>query len=144
MSTITSASATLTLAHDSLFPVAVKVEGFDVDSAVNFDAVETGVTKLGVDGKLSVGWVPHAIPMTLTLQADSASNKTFDAIEEWEKTQREKAQLRLVLAIPATNQAYVFSKCVITNSIVVPSLQRTLAPRTFSITCESIAPMVAV
>ncbi len=134
--TLTSMNSVLTMAHSSLFPVATQIQGFSTDAAMVADELETGVVQMGVDGKMSYARVPNPITFTITLQSDSDSNDSFDIVEGYEKTNREKTELTFTLTIPAIKRAYTFTKCVITNLNPLAPVQRVLGPRTFKVACE--------
>ena len=136
--TLTSMNSVLTMANSTLFPAATQIEGFATDAAVAVDELETGIAVMGVDGKMSYGRVPNVRTCTITFQADSPSNTSFDIVEAFEKTQREKIELTFTLQVPSINRAYTFTKCVLTNINPLSPIQRTLGARTYKVACERV------
>ena len=78
MGDITAANTTIMISIPDLFPVPQQLQGFANDDIFDIPAIESVETLMGVDGKLSGGFVFKPIPMEVTLQADSASNQFFD------------------------------------------------------------------
>ena len=65
--TITAANSVLLLSVASLFDVPQRIQGFSADNITNTDNLNNAETLMGVDGRLSAGWVAVAIPQTITL-----------------------------------------------------------------------------
>src|SRR5574343_439884 len=87
---ITSANAVLMLTIPNLFQLPQRIQGWAADDAFGSDAVTTGDTVMGVDGGMSYGYVPAITPLTLHLQADSASLSLFEDLDAAEQTIQEK------------------------------------------------------
>jgi hypothetical protein len=104
--TLTTANSTLALTTEALFPAAQRLQGYAADDAFDFDAVENGEYSMGIDGKLSAGFVYNEIPFTITLQADSASLTLFEQIWQYEYTNRTKLQQNLTVTVPAVSKRY--------------------------------------
>lgn len=135
--TITSANSVFNLSAEGVY-AGVRIEGFSADAAFAAESFETGVGQMGVDGKFSRGWVPSAIPQTITLNADSQSIDVFDAIYQYEKTQRETVHLTATITITATGKSYTLTDGVLTNYVPFASHGRTQAPVTFQILWGSV------
>lgn len=140
--TITSANSTFVLSAAPLFPAAVKIEGYAADASFAFDSAEVAQVLLGVDGKMSAGWVPRIFTQTVTLQADSESRAVFDAIVGYEDTQREKVFLHGVITLPSISRSFSLTRGVLTNYKALPDGARVLQPTPFTITWESVTPAV--
>ncbi len=76
--TLTSANAILLLSVNGLFDTARRIEGFSSDDITDADAIETVETSMGVDGRLSGGYVHVATRQKIVLQADSLSIEFFE------------------------------------------------------------------
>jgi hypothetical protein len=76
--TLTSANYTLVLVVPDVFPVPQAIQGYSTDDMFGMEAVTGVETLLGVDGRLSAGWIPVEKRMTITLQADSPSVVMFE------------------------------------------------------------------
>lgn len=71
--TITSANSIILFRCIGVYDNWVKLEGYEVDNAASFTDVTLAETQMGVDGKQSIGFVPHETPVTLNFAANSAS-----------------------------------------------------------------------
>lgn len=138
--TITAANSVLLLSAAGLFDVPQRIQGFSADNITNTDTMANAETLMGVDGRLSAGWVAVAIPQTITLQADSPSNDFFDALLQAEETAREKYVLTGSLVLPAISKKYAMTRGFLTGIVKFPAVGRTLAPRAFTIMWERVAP----
>lgn len=137
LKTITSANATLFVTVDGLWSGPQQLEGFGTDSAVEQDDFTPGVAEKGVDGKMSVGWVPTVKVIKLTFAADSPSLALMaDWLDAQEKA-REVMPCAMTFNVPSIKRAYTGTKGVITGGGNMPNAQQTLKSRQFTITFES-------
>lgn len=135
--TITSANATLFITVDGLWNSPQKLEGFGTDSAVEMDDFTPSVAEKGVDGKMSVGWVPTLKVIKLTFAADSPSLALMaDWIEAQEKA-REVMPCNITFTLRSIGRTYTGTKGVVTGGGIMPNAQQTLKPRQLTITFES-------
>lgn len=137
--TLTSTNSEFILSVSGLY-AGVKIEGFASDDAFTFDAFETGVGMMGVDGKFSMGYVPSPKPQNITLQADSDSIDVFEAIYAYIVSQRETIRLSGVVTVQSTGKSYALSDGVLVNYTPVPDHKRTLQPQRFTIMWGSVMP----
>lgn len=138
--TITAANSVLLLSVEGLFPVPQRIQGFSADNVTSTDSLASKETLMGVDGRLSAGWVAVAVPQTITLQADSPSNDFFDALLQAEETAREAYVLTGSLVLPAIGKKYAMSRGFLTGITKFPAVGKTLAPRAFNILWERVTP----
>ncbi len=139
MGTITSADAVLTLGAQDAFTNPVQIEGFAVDDAFETAEVENAEVMKGVDGKLSVGWIPVLNRMTITLQADSVSMFFFDTVNQTENQARRKLRLDGSLSIPSTGQLFTLVNGYSTKYTPTPKAGKVLQARKFEITFDTIS-----
>lgn len=104
--TLTVANSTLSLTVEGLYPQAQRIQGYAADDAFDFENVENGEYSMGIDGKLSAGFVFNEIPFTFTLQADSPSLAIFEQVYQYEVSNRTKLALNLTLALPSVGKRY--------------------------------------
>lgn len=137
---ITSANAVLALAVPPLFPVPQRIQGFSTDDIYGIAQIKSVETAMGVDGLLSGGFVFVAIVQSLMLQADSASNDFFDTW--WTSMQATKGVYRAsgLIKLPAISTKFSQTKGFLTGYTPAPAGKRTLQPRSYEITWESIFP----
>lgn len=136
--TLTSANAILLISVAGLYDVAQRIQGFSADDITDTDAVEPKETMMGVDGRLSAGWVPVIIKQNITLQADSLSNDLFENWAASERTSRETYVASGGLIIPSTGRKYAMRRGFLKGFVTFPSLKRTAQPRRYSIDWESV------
>lgn len=142
MPTITSANSVFTLVVPSLFPVPQTLAGFATDDAFANEPVTMAETKMGVDGKMSSGFTPFMTPMTITLQADSASIALFDTWAGAMKVTKEVVTASASIALPGTGRSYTLTNGVLTKYPQLPGVKKLLEPVQYTITWESINPAV--
>jgi hypothetical protein len=140
MASITSANAVVTLSVPPLFVVPQQLQGFAADDVFDVPEIKSVETLMGVDGKLSGGFVYVAIPQQITLQADSLSNDFFDTW--WTQMQAAKD---VYVALGMVTLRSIGTKFVMTNGFLTgykptPGAKKILQPRRFEITWESIVP----
>jgi hypothetical protein len=141
MPAITSVNAIFTLSISNLFPAPVQLQGFSAEDIFTNDPVVPNEISMGLDGVLSAGYVNVPTPMSIMLQADSASNDIFD---QWRYAPIANngtvyfAQGTLIL--PALAKKWAMTQGVLTSFPTVSDAARTLRPRRFGITWESVTP----
>lgn len=136
--TLTSANSIILLAVASLFIVPQQLQGFDVDDVVTTDPVSNAETRMGVDSRLSAGWVAMERKQTFALQADSLSCDLFDSWYATEQQIKEKLRANGTIQLPATGKSYAMFNGVLTQYSPIPTVKKILQPRQFVITWESI------
>lgn len=141
MADITSANAVLLLSVPLLLPVAQQIQGFGLDDAFDLDDITPSEVFMGVDGTLSGGFVYVARPMTVTLQADSASNDFFDAWMSGQQAGVGSAPAEGVLTLTAIQRSYTLVTGFLTRYHPVADAKRVLQPRKYQITWQNILPV---
>jgi hypothetical protein len=139
MATLTSANAVLMIGVASLYNVPVQIQGFSVDDAFASEDLEMAETLMGIDGKLSGGWIPYVVPLEITLQADSTSNLIFDAIIQAEAIARDKYIINAGITIPSIGFVYAFTNGFLKKSSVMPQAKKILQPRKFQLDFQNIS-----
>jgi hypothetical protein len=138
MSTITSANSVLMIGIAKLFNIPVQIQGFAADDAFTLEDVDMAETMMGVDGKMSAGWVPAIKVLDITLQADSASNSFFDAWIAAEQVAREKYVANGSIMIPSTGRIYALTTGYLKRGNLLPPAKKVLQPRKFTIEFSAI------
>lgn len=138
MATITSANSVFTLTAMSVFPVPQVLQGYAADDAFTTESLQIADVTMGVDGKLSAGYVPNPTKVTVMLQADSPSIVLFDAIIAATKVTRNVVYLDGHINLPSTGKQYVLVRGVLTNVSQVPDAKKVLQPHKYEITFESV------
>ncbi|WWQ12987.1 virion structural protein [Ralstonia phage PQ43W] len=108
--TLTVANSSIQMTTEALYTTAQRLQGYATDDAFTTEAVENGEYYMGIDGKLSAGFVFNEIPLTLTFQADSDSLLLFENIWQYEVTNRTKLGQAITIAIPDLKRRYDFTQ----------------------------------
>jgi len=140
--TLTAANSILMLSIDGLFAVPQQLQGFAADDIFDTDSVAPAETSMGVDGKLSGGWVPQEIKQNITLQADSRSVDLFEAWYAAQQTARELYYATGSIYMPAVERKYSMVRGILSGAMVTPNAKKILQPRKFTITWQSVSPSV--
>ena len=138
MKNITAANSIFLLAISDIFPVAQQLVGYAADAAFTNDAVTLGETIIGVDGKMSAGYLPFTITQTIVIMPDSDSLSLF---EEWvaaEKAARELYFANATILIPSIGRQFLLTKGALTSAKIMPDVKKFLQPSEFKITWESV------
>jgi hypothetical protein len=138
--TITSANSVFALAVLGLFDTPVLIQGFGTDDAFDTESLAPAETQMGVDGNFSAGWVPVAVPVNITLQADSDSNVLFETWYAFEQQQQEKFVAQGSILLPATGRKYTLTRGFLTAIAMTPGAKKVLQPRRYSVTFGKITP----
>lgn len=138
--TLTSANSVLTLAVSPIFPAPIRIQGFSTDDVTDMDAVTPKETMMGIDGRLSAGFVPVPITQNITLQADSPSVDFFEDWFTFEQQARETYFALGQLVLPSVGKVYAMTRGVLTGYAPIPAARKTLQPRRFSIIWERVSP----
>lgn len=140
MADITSANAILILSVPLLLPVPQQIQGFSTDEIFDTESAAINETLMGVDGILSGGFVYMPRKMTITLQADSASNTFFDAWAQGMTAGVFVAPATGGITLTGIGKAYVMANGFLTGYKPTPDAKKLLQPRKFELTWESITP----
>ena len=138
MATLTNANSSFLLSVRNLFPVPQKMQGYATDDSFATNDVQPMQVMMGVDGMLSGGFVPYPTEVTFTLQADSPSLAMFDVVLEAQKAQKEGFLFDGTGIIQGTGEKYAMTKGFLTNATPMATGKKTLQPRKFTITFESV------
>lgn len=125
--TLTTANSTLAMTTEALFTTAQRIQGYAADDAFDFEAVENGEYSMGIDGKLSAGFVFNEIPFTMTLQGDSDSLQLFEQIWQYEYSNRTKLTQQVTVTLPAVSKRYELKNGFM-RSYKAPSGKKILQP----------------
>lgn len=126
--TLTTANSVFTLLVPGVFPAPRNIEGYAADDQFSVDSVDVAETLMGVDGKMSAGWVPAIIPMTVMLQADSPSVDLFELWDGVQSVAREIIRAEATIILPGQQKSYVLTNGVLKQVKRFPDGKRTAQP----------------
>ena len=136
--TITSANSVFTIVIPGLFPAPVQLLGYASDKAFTTEALDLAEVQMGVDGRMTAGFVPNPVKQTITLQADSPSKDIFTAVIQAMKTAREVFYISGSISLPSTGESFTLTRGILTNAKQIPDAQKVLQPVDYVITWESV------
>lgn len=137
-STLTSANAVITLSISGIFSAPQQLKGFSTDNIYEMADQVVTETQMGVDGRLSGGFVFNPTQQTFTLQADSPSNTIFETWAAKQRTQRDAYYADGLTVLPSTGEQYVCARGFLKSYPPMPSAAKILQPRKYVIEWESV------
>ncbi|WP_019210814.1 phage tail fiber protein [Yersinia massiliensis] len=138
MSTITSANSVFSLAITNLYATPQILEGYSSDDAFSTDALDITETVMGIDGKLSGGFVFNPTNQTITIMPDSPSLVIFETWVTAMKTMRETLTANATIQLPALGRKYTLTKGFLVSAKTIPDVKKTLQPTPFVIRWERV------
>lgn len=138
--TITSANSVLTLRVPKLFPQGVQMVGYSSDKAFAMETLQLAEVNMGVDGRMTAGYVPNPSVQSITLQADSPSKSFFNGLIQATKAAREVFYIYGDLALPSTGESFTLVRGTLTKGKQVPDAAKVLQPMDYEITWERVDP----
>lgn len=140
MATLTTANSVLTIRCPDVFGIPQVIEGFATEDAFSVPQYEIARAVMGVDAKLSGGFVPAVKELDIVLQADSPSNAVFQRIVQVMTGQREIVYLSATILMPGQNELWQFTKGILTKVPALAAAKKTAEARTYQVTWEDIQP----
>lgn len=138
MTDITSANAIITIAVSSIFSTPVQLQGFSADNIYDLPEQEIIQTSMGVDGRLSGGFIFNPTDQTFMLQPDSPSIRFFERWAATMTTQKAPYVAQGRTKLLSVNRSYVMNKGFLVSLPKAPAAGRVLQPRRFMIRWESV------
>ncbi|MGJ0578489.1 phage tail fiber protein [Xenorhabdus bovienii] len=123
--TITSANSVLMLRCKGVYDDYVQIQGFQADNALEFSEITVGESRIGVDGKQSIGYLPHETQWTLYLEANSPSTQIMENIRKDFNSNMEARYIDIVVEIPSIKKRYSATGGLISMS-AGPSIKKLL------------------
>lgn len=138
MSTITSANSSFAIIVPGVYSAPQSIQGYATDDAFAAEAVEKVETLMGIDGKLSAGYIFNPYKMTITLQADSGSIALFTNWQLAQDAVREVIAASATIIIPSIGYKFAMTNGYMTRFQPMPEAKKTLGPPKFEVTWEKI------
>jgi hypothetical protein len=136
--TITSANSVFMLAIANLFAAPQQLQGYATEDIFDTESIAPAETHMGLDGKLSAGYIPVPVKQTITLQADSDSVELFEAWFAAQTAAQEIYFAHAIVHLPSIGRSYVCTNGVLDGYSPMADAKKTLQPRKFSILWESV------
>lgn len=137
--TLTSANSVFAIQIAGLYPIPQNMQGYSTDDMFSMADVNTAETQMGVDGRLSAGYVPVAREFEFTLQADSESNDIMDNLIAAEDAAREKYVINATIYLPGIGGKYALTRGFLASHTPMAKAGKTLGARKFTVQFQSIS-----
>lgn len=135
--TLTTANSAFTLAARGVVSAPFALQGYATDDSFSIEDVNPVEVYMGVDGKLSGGYVPQSKVITFMFQADSPSLDILDDIIAAQEQQRETVIFDGTGLIQGNQNKYAMTKGFLTSYTPASNAKKTLQPRKFTFTFEN-------
>lgn len=137
--TITGANAVYLLAITDVFPTPQQLQQFAADDVFSTDPLGSAEVIMGVDRRLSGGFVAVPVKQSISLMADSDSMDVFD--QWWAAMQAEGDTFIAngVVLLPSLGQKWTLTKGFLTDYMPIPDTKKLVQARKFGITWESVS-----
>lgn len=133
MADITSANSVLTLGVTNLFTVPQQLVGFAADDMYSMANVDIKEVVIGVDGRLSAGWIPQIKILEITLQADSPSTTFFESVYAAEQAAQAPFFFFGAINQPSVSKIYTLTNGVMKSYSPLADAKKVLQSRKFEI-----------
>lgn len=140
MSSLTGATTVIQLSIANLYDSPLQLQGFAADDVFSNTPIKSVETLMGVDGKMSAGFVYVEVPQSYSMQSDSESIFIFD---EWFAAQQAAEDVyfaNALIYLRALGVKWTMTRGVLSSYQPVPDIKKLIQPRKFEITWESISP----
>ena len=137
MANLTTANSIILLSFAGLFPVAQQLQGYAAEDILDTADMENKETVMGIDGRLSAGWVPVPTVQTFTLQADSPSLAILDAVIDAEQVTKSAIQVQGTIVLPGLGASYQMNNGWLTSFTPISAAKKIAQPRKFVFKWES-------
>lgn len=141
--TITSANSIVTLAVAGILPAPVRLTGYSTERAWNSDNQELAEAQMGVDGRLTAGYVPAPVRQTFSLQADSPSKSVFLQIAQAMRAAKDVFYITGSIELPSTGEVFAGVRGVLQNVKVIADAGKVLQAMDYTIIWESLNATIA-
>lgn len=129
-SDITSANAVAFLTVNTLFPAGIRLENWSADQAITADERQIAETRMGVDGKMTAGYVPSIHVLTLTFEPVSPSLKVIEQVVKATESSRRIYRCGIIITLPSLGKSYSYQNGVMMNDKLFPDIKKILDPVT--------------
>lgn len=139
MRSITSANSKFMLTLSDLYAYPIEIQGYSADTMFTFDSINPTEIVMGVDGKISAGFVPQPIKQKIQIQPDQDSMLVFDEWFALMQQEREVFYADATITIPSMGKTYTLTKGVLSSYKPMPDAKKTLQAQEYEITWESVS-----
>lgn len=140
---LTNANSVIMLSVQGLYAAPQQLQGYAADDVFETESVDSAETMMGIDGKLSAGFVFVPVDWSMTLQANSDSNDIFDNWYQAQKAAKAPYFANATVFLPSIGKKWAMSNGVLTKFPPMPNGKKILQARKFTIRWEDVSPAAA-
>lgn len=134
---ITSSNAIIIYKDNMLVKAGMKLTKFATDQSLTSDEVAVAETRMGVDGKMAVGYTPNITPVTIQFEADSPSWRLIEQSLSIARQANTVVECELIVTIPAIAKTYNYKNGAI-KSLTNVAMKKVLDPVTLKMDFEEV------
>lgn len=134
---ITSANASVSMLSVS---GNIDFEGYSADDIFTADSVDFAETRIGVDGKMSAGYIPQIKTNTFNFEASSKTIPKLLNLYAISEATRSPIFVTMIVIIPAVGKKYI-CEGVMKGTKPMFDAKKTLEPMPVKFDFESVIPM---
>ena len=134
---ITSSNAIIVYKDNMLVKAGMPLVKFSTDQSLTSDEVAVAETRMGVDGKMAVGYTPNITPVTIMFEADSPSWRLIEQSLSIARQANTVVKCELIVTIPALAKTYVYRNGAI-KSLTNVAMKKVLDPGTLKMDFEEV------
>lgn len=140
---ITAANAVVMLTVPTLFQTPQQLQGFAADDIYDTDAINSVETQMGVDGRLSGGFVFVPVTQNFALQSDSDSVRFFDTWWTQMQAAQEVYTANGTILLPGVQKKFTMTRGFLSGYKPIPDAKKVLQAIRFAITWNRVSPSPA-
>lgn len=137
---LSAANAKIFLTIPGIFSTPQQLQGFGADDVFDTESVESTETVMGVDGRLSGGYVNVAVRQGYTLMADSPSIIIFDQWYYAQKTEQDTFIANGVILLTTLGKKWAMTRGFLKGYKPLPDAKKLLQAQKFQIEWEGVSP----
>ena len=134
---ITSSNAIIVYKDNMLVKAGMPLVKFSTDQSLTSDEVAVAETRMGVDGKMAVGYTPNITPVTIMFEADSPSWRLIEQSMNIARQLKTVVECEIIVTIPSLLKVYNYKNGVI-KSLTNVAMKKVLDPVTLKMDFEEV------
>ena len=136
---LTAANSVITLVIHTVFNQPQTLQGYAADDVYDSDELDAAETQMGVDGKLSGGFVFVSFKQAFAIMADSPSAAVFDTWYAQNQSNQETFIANGVITLPAIGRKFTLTRGFLRGYKPLPDAKKLLIARRFRIEWQSVS-----
>lgn len=123
---ITSANATVLIQVEGIIPVPTQLHHFSTDGIAQAGTFTVAEARMGVDGYLAAGQTPKPAELTITLEANTPSERLLDSLSKAMQREQTIFNVTITIRVPALKSTFVYTDGVLIDCPSMNNLGATI------------------